>query len=208
MIQIIGKSSLFSDKDLYQDNIKCISIRENLEKILTKKIPEELIYNYSLGFNKIIISSGLLLPKNTIEKSIEEIHSSYSVNLIMPVLLTELLLQKYSDINILLIGSESGIKGSYDTEYWLSKAALNSYVKERKVSINQKLNIICPSMIIDSPMTINRKDYSSISTKNQPKEKFLKSKDVIQLCESILNNNYICNSIIEINGGKFARQEY
>ena len=107
------------------------------------------------------------------------------------------------------MGSESAIKGSYDTSYFLSKAALERYVKERIISYsNQQLIMVSPSIILDSNMTQNRKDLRKIikNSSKLPKGKILMTNDVVNLIVNLLlSSHYLTNEIININGGKFSR---
>lgn len=152
-IQVLGKSSFFGRQDLYQNKIKTVSVRESLEKILSHKIPGEMIANYNEGYKSVI-------------------------------------------------------KGSYDAEYWLSKAALLSYARERKVKVQQQLKILCPSVIGDSPMTKNRHDSAGLNELKASKERFLNAREVVKISEFAFENEYLCNTSINLNGGKFARQNY
>jgi short-subunit dehydrogenase len=206
--QVFGKNSFFARQDLYSHEIKAISIRESMKEIIDNQLPKKITQNYNEGYKNIIIASGLLLPKKTLEKNFDEIQRSYKTNLILPVLISELLLSKFNNVKILLIGSESGVKGSYDTEYWLSKAALLSYAKERKVKTHQQLNILCPSVVKDSPMTENRHDSKELNELTAPKGRFLSASEVVKLSQQVFKNEYLCNTSINLDGGKFARQNY
>ena len=111
---------------------------------------------------------------------------------------------------IFIIGSESGVKGSYDIIYALTKSSLNKYVEERKIlSKDQQLICIAPSTIIDGKMTLNRKDIKKVKklVKKNPKKRGLYSKEISKLIYdlSFKNTDYLTNAVININGGKFSR---
>lgn len=163
--------------------------------------------------SKYIITLGLLYPKRIINQNEKEIISSAKVNLLAPVMICEKILQMNSNARIALIGSESGVKGSFDTSYFLFKSALSSYVRERKITNHeQQLVLIEPSVIIDSNMTQSRDDLKVIIEKsvNLPKQRFLLASEVADLVYYLLfkDQGYITNTCIQINGGKFARMNY
>ena len=108
------------------------------------------------------------------------------------------------------MGSESGIKGSFDIIYALAKSSLHKYVEERKIlKKNQQILCIAPSTIIDSKMTLNRKDLNNVkqSIKLNPKKRGINSKEISKLIFdlSFKNTRYITNTVIKIHGGKFSR---
>jgi NAD(P)-dependent dehydrogenase (short-subunit alcohol dehydrogenase family) len=160
-----------------------------------------------------IINQGLLFPKNITTQSISEIEKSFFINLISIVRLCELIFEKMNHAKIFIIGSESGKKGSFDTSYFLSKAALRAYVSERKITFpGQQIILFSPSTIADSAMTINRKDIDrlKINLESHPKKRFVTNLEVAKVVTDFLADhfNYLSNIEIEINGGKFARLDY
>ena len=83
-------------------------------------------------------------------------------------------MQNNKKVKIFFIGSESGVKGSYDIIYGLMKSAIHKYVEERKLSYpKQKLFCLAPSTIIDSNFTKLRKDQKNVtkSINQNPKKK-------------------------------------
>jgi hypothetical protein len=108
------------------------------------------------------------------------------------------------------MGSESGIKGSHDIIYALCKASLHKYVEERKILFkDQQLICIAPLTIIDADMTLMRKDQKNVkrSINLNPKRRGLKSKEIAKVIYNLMFNltDYITNTVININGGKFSR---
>ena len=102
------------------------------------------------------------------------------------------------------------MKGSFDIVYGLSKSSINKYVEERKI-LHSKQQLICiaPSTIVDGKMTLSRKDQINVkkSIINNPKKRGLYSKEISKLIFDLSFNNtdYITNTVININGGKFSR---
>lgn len=160
-------------------------------------------------FDFFLINIGLLQGCHIIDSDLDSALLSYQTNCLSIVRLVEELLRAKFDAKILIIGSESAEKGSYDTSYFLGKAALTAFVLERQVSSDQQLNIVSPSMIEDGGMTLMREDQWNVDRARQahPKGALLTLKELCRACCVIFECPYICNENIRINGGKFARMQ-
>ena len=122
----------------------------------------------------------------------------------------EIALEKNKNVKIIVLGSESGIKGSYDIVYGLMKTSLHKYVEERRINHSkQQLICISPSTIIDSRLTLKRKDKKNIlkSVRNNPKKRGIMSFEIAELIYNIFykTTDYITNTVIKVDGGKFTR---
>jgi NAD(P)-dependent dehydrogenase (short-subunit alcohol dehydrogenase family) len=170
---------------------------------------EESFKNVPLNEKHYCISTGLLFGRKISNLSRDQIISSLYVNLVGVVLLCEYILSNNQSARIVIIGSESGSKGSYDTTYFLSKAALSAFVRERAVGVKQQLVVVSPSTIEDGNMTLRRKDYERLSEyrDNHPKKRFLNMDELADVVYSLSFNcsEYLTNTEIQLNGGKFSR---
>lgn len=171
---------------------------------------EEIERVISIDSDYYLFNLGVLYPKRINEQTDNEIYNSVCVNLLYVVRAVEFILEKNKKAKIFIIGSESGKKGSYDTTYFLCKSAMKKYVEEKRIkSKYQQLVLFSPSTIEDAGMTIRRTDTDNVERiKNgHPKKRFLKSKEVSDVILSFFEPSfeYITNTEIEINGGKFAR---
>ena len=160
--------------------------------------------------DKIFLCHSILSNKKHLLKSDNEIHNQLNINLLSKIKICEISLKYNPKARIFIIGSESGLKGSYDVVYALSKSSINKYVEERKIFIKeQQLICIAPSTIIDGKMTLKRKDQKNVrkSVKNNPKKRGLYSKEISKLIYDLSFNNtdYLTNTVINVNGGKFSR---
>ncbi len=160
--------------------------------------------------NKYIINSGYLQSKKILDQNNQEITKSFFINSIGPIFFAEYLFSLKPDARLIIIGSESGYKGSFDMSYALSKSSLKLYVKQKKLSVKQQLLLISPSTISDFGMTLRRDDKEILKKykENHPKKRFLNS---FELSELIINlfasTNYLTNIEISLNGGKFCLME-
>jgi short-subunit dehydrogenase involved in D-alanine esterification of teichoic acids len=215
-IMIIGGSSKVSkllSKSINKSGNKCILAGRNGPDIIfnaEKSTLVEINNLISIKCDVYIINLGILYPKNIIDQTEIEIDASIRVNLIATIRLCEVIFNSYKKVKVFIIGSESGKKGSFDTTYFLTKAALRSYVKERYLkSSHQQLVLFSPSLISDAGMTIRRNDKNRLEEYlfNHPKKRFLTSLEVSKIVQRFIDDEfeYISNVEIEINGGKFAR---
>lgn len=159
--------------------------------------------------DKIVLCHAVIGTERFLGRTQDDILESLKVNLLSYVKIIELALDN-PKVKIVAIGSESGVKGSFDIPYALSKFALHKYVEERKTSFpDQQLVCIAPSTISDSVMTMNRKDQQNVinSINQSPKRRGIYSREVANLIYFVLFGNwdYINNTVIHMNGGKYAR---
>ena len=160
--------------------------------------------------NKIYIFHSIIINKKHLSKNYNEIIDQLNINLLSIINICEISLNHNPNTQIFIMGSESGIKGSFDIIYALAKSSLHKYVEERKIlKKNQQILCIAPSTITDSKMTLNRKDLNNVkqSIKLNPKKRGINSKEISQLIFdlSFKNTRYITNTVIKIHGGKFSR---
>ena len=210
-ILIIGKSSNISKeflKKIPKNNFifkpsKKIWNMKNID-FNSKKI------NLIKKVNKILLLHSVISSTPFLKRRSLDIVSQISINLLSVVKICEVALQHNKKVKIIILGSESGIKGSFDIVYSLTKAAIHKYVEERKIKYpEQQLICLAPSTIIDSHMTIKRKDKRNIqkSIINNPKKRGILSKEISNLIYTLFyeQTDYISNTVIRIDGGKFAR---
>ena len=160
--------------------------------------------------DKIFLFHSILSNKSHLLKSEKEIQKQLNINLLSKIKICEISLKYNPKARIFILGSESGLKGSYDIVYGLSKSSINKYVEERKIfKKGQQLICIAPSTIMDGKMTLKRKDIKNVlkSVKNNPKKRGLYSKEISKLIYDLSFNNtdYITNTVINVNGGKFSQ---
>ena len=93
-----------------------------------------------------ILLSGHLQSSDLIKQTQENRINSFLINSIGPVLFSEYILKKKTNARIIIIGSESGMKGSYDLTYALAKSSLRMYVRQKSIGINQQLLLLSPSI--------------------------------------------------------------
>jgi short-subunit dehydrogenase len=116
---------------------------------------------------RFVLAAGLLVGKPIAQQSALEIENTLTVNLVSPMRICEKILGTNDRARICVIGSESGIFGSYDETYAAAKAGLHNYIQSRRILPSQQLVCVAPPIISDAGMTIRRDDYPEILTKRR-----------------------------------------
>lgn len=160
--------------------------------------------------DKIVILHSKLSSKSHLKKSLKDITNQICLNLTSTIRICEIALNSNPKARIVILGSESGLKGSYDIIYALTKSSIHKYVEERKIKYkDQQLLCLAPSTISDGKMTLKRKDKKNVknSININPKKRGIKSKEISIFIYKLLFEitDYVSNTTIHINGGKFSR---
>jgi short-subunit dehydrogenase len=210
-ILIIGKNSKIAKEFIKKINKSIHIVKPSKTEWDMKNINfSSNKINQIKRMDKILLLQSIISSKPFLSRNSDDIFNQISINLLSVIKICEIALQHNKKVKILILGSESGIKGSFDLVYALTKTAIHKYVEERKISYpKQQLLCIAPSTIIDSKMTIARKDHHNVikSIKNNPKKRGISSREVSSLIYSLLykQTNYLSNVVIRLDGGKFAR---
>lgn len=154
---------------------------------------------------RFVFAGGLLLGKAVNDYHDGDMETVMQANYYWPVTLCEQILAENPAARIVVLGSESGIKGSYDTVYAGAKAALHKYVETKKLKPDQQLVCVAPSIIEDSGMTQRRQDLDNLERRRRehPKGRFMKAEEVARLIHFLLyvDPGYISGTTIVMNGG-------
>jgi NAD(P)-dependent dehydrogenase (short-subunit alcohol dehydrogenase family) len=162
--------------------------------------------NAPTAARRYVFAAGVIHPKRLIHQDAREIGASLAVNLVSTVALCERVLARNHRARICVIGSASGEKGSYDTTYFLAKAALHAYVRERRLSFpKQQLVAVAPWVIGDSGMTRARTDLRAVDP--GPAGRFVRAREVAKVIRFLLyeDSGFISNTVVHMSGGQFAR---
>lgn len=114
------------------------------------------------GADHFLLAAGVLWQRTTIEQTPGEIAYSLAVNLVNVVRLCDTILSSNPNARIVVIGSESATKGSFDHTYAVAKAGVHAYCRWREVLPTQLLVCLAPPIISDSGMTKKRHDYPAV----------------------------------------------
>lgn len=156
---------------------------------------------------RYLLAAGIIHNKPLTEQTKEEMNESLWVNAMGPIGSCEEILASNPKARICIIGSMSGINGSFDQTYAAAKAGVHNYVRNKVLKPHQQLVCIAPNIIMDSGMTERRNEEGSIALRTKllkhPKGRYLRAKEVAQLVYFLLyvDEGYITNTVIEMHGG-------
>lgn len=154
--------------------------------------------------DKYLICHGVLYGELANDMDIEKVVETMNVNFASIVRFLDDLFEVNPKAKVCVLGSESGIKGSYDTIYAGSKAALHLYVETKQLSYpDQHLVCVAPTIIADSQMTKRRTDYDATMQRGSERRigRWLRAEEVAQVCNFALDQLGLCNTVIRMNGG-------
>lgn len=166
------------------------------------------LYRSSCRFNtyRFVFCSGFLPSKSVLESSIADIEKTFFVNATKIVKSCERILNLVPKARIVVIGSESALRGSYNEAYAMSKAALHNYVETKITDTDQQLVCVSPWIIADAGMTLRREDKTRLQSlkQNHPKQRFVTSREIAKLINFLLyvDDGYITGTTIRVHGGR------
>lgn len=165
--------------------------------------------DYPVNQLRYLFCCGYLSGKKMEEMSLLEFRSTLELNFTGIVRACDRILEANPRARICVIGSESGISGSYDTWYAACKKSMHEYIERKKLSPAQQLVGIAPGIIADAGMTLRRKDQSRLEARcrDHPKQRFLQAVEVGQLVNFLLytDQGYITNTVVRMNGGEHTK---
>ncbi len=192
-----------------------LSMHEMMEAAKDDDCSEKVLYgahhavdNVPLDARRYVFAHGYMTDRPIGKQMSSEIAMSLMANLTSTVLMCERILEMNSQARIVVMGSMSGIDGSHDTTYAIAKAGLHKYVETRRVTADQQLVAVAPTIIWDSGMTQRRNDLHGVLNRARtwPKQRCASAMEVARLIYFLLweDLGYITNCVIPVDGGKHA----
>lgn len=139
-------------------------------KLLPSDVEHECDRLYELSpleFDRYLICTGFLAGKALGCLTVEESDLTWRRNFMEPARFCERVFAANPDARVCLIGSRSGLKGSFDMAYAGAKAALHLYVETKKLGPQQQLVALAPTVIWDSGMTQRRNDLAELKARGE-----------------------------------------
>ena len=154
-----------------------------------------------------LICCGYLAGKSLSEISHAEADETWHVNFLYPAELIEVLVAKNDHVRICVIGSESGISGSFDMAYAGAKAAMHLYIQTKQLRTPaQQLFGIAPHIIADSGMTERRRDQDRVkaAASRHRAARHISAMEVAAVAADGLfgPSRFLSNAIIPLRGDK------
>jgi len=114
-----------------------------------------------LMLDRYLICTGYLAGNGIWEITDAEATETFMVNFVTISKFLDKLFAINARARVVVIGSESGISGSYDACYAGAKAALHLYVETKQLPCpDQMLVALAPHIVLDSGMTRRRPDLA------------------------------------------------
>jgi len=210
-IVIFGSSSEITKclVNIYKDHdLELVSRSHTIFQSRGQDIPRNLFLEKDI----VIYLSSILYSKRIENQSDYEISNSSLVNAIIPIKLVKYLDSNLNKYTFCYLSSESALKGSYDDSYQLFKSGVDNFIREYALnSSSSRIFSIAPSTVL-SGMTLRRKDTDRLKMYEQshPKKRFLTPHELAVMIYRLCSDefSYLSNTVIHINGGKFARNKY
>ena len=156
--------------------------------------------------DRYLFCHGLMRPTSMEDQTQEERDEGWLVNFISTATQCDWIIAGNPSARICIIGSESAFRDSFDGTYAVSKQAIHSYVRSKRLrSPGQQLVAISPGIIEDCGMTTRRHDLKNLGRRRDahPKGRFLMAREVASLAHHLLyENEYISGTVIRMHGGQ------
>lgn len=126
------------------------------------------IHAMRLDLPRYLICTGFLAGKRLADQKQQTLDQTWRLNFTDVARFCDRLFDRNVGARVVVIGSESGINGSYDMAYAGAKAALHRYVETKCLDHpDQMLIALAPHVIWDSGMTQRRDDLSDLEERGK-----------------------------------------
>lgn len=159
----------------------------------------------------VVNFAGVMLAKCLAEAELEDIQETMNVNIITPMHLITLVLPRMAkDSLIMMIGSQSAYKGSYDDLYAISKAAIHGLVGTLAPKLAPDIRIInvAPGIATGTRMTDRRSDEDlARAAERVPLKRLTSANEVAKACFDLSGETfcYMTGNTVDLNGGNYIR---
>lgn len=186
------------------------SIAQKIHEIVCEDDPEAIDFvnrepcNLPTHLDYYFMCAGVLYGKAADEIEWDEVIETMKVNMLSVMIACDRIFENNAKAKICVIGSMSGINGSYDVTYAAAKAGLHMYV-EKKVLTYPKQHLVCvaPTIIEDSGMTQRRVDLRETLQRGRQRRlgRWLHAEEVAKVACFAIAQPSMCNTIIQLTGG-------
>ena len=172
---------------------------------------ENAFKEFNTPLDGIINAAGIIQGNSIYESTSETLTELFNINTISPMLMLKYTMPHLNkDAAIVIFGSISGHKGSYDDAYAASKGAIHSLVRSLslKLAPNARVVGIAPGMTENTRMTNNLAEGRfEHNMKLIPMQRAGNPNDIAKLTTFVLSQEaqFMSGNIIDINGGQYLR---
>ncbi len=164
-------------------------------------------HDIPLDLDAYLICCGFLAGKTLLDITNDELDRTLGANFVKPAQLCDRILEVNDHARICVIGSESGISGSFDMAYAGAKAAMHLYIQTKQLRTPaQQLFGIAPHIIADSGMTQRRHDQDRVkaAAARHRAARHISAMEVAAVAADGLfgPSRFLSNAIIPLRGDK------
>ena len=155
---------------------------------------DEPVHKASIGdlgllHDRYLICTGYLAGKAIGDQGPVEVHDCFDLNFAWIAAKCDAILNINKQARICIIGSHSGIEGSFDMAYAGAKAAMHLYIEKKPLRFpDQMLVGLAPHIICDAGMTQRREDYADCMERGLKtrQQRWLSSAEVAMMAYDVL----------------------
>jgi 3-oxoacyl-[acyl-carrier protein] reductase len=196
-----------------KNTLKNIFIEDNIIECDFSKPEaiEKAFHGLNTRIDAFVNFAGILPGKSIFEQSNSGIQELFNVNIISPMLIIKSIKDKLNkDAVIILLGSISGQKGSFDDPYSASKGAVQSLVKSLSLKFAPDVRVVgvAPGIIDNTRMTDDLIDgLYERNIQKVPLKCAGQPEDIGELILFLISKHakFITGSMIDVNGGQYLR---
>lgn len=161
--------------------------------------------NIRIDCDHYFIATGFLAGKSLTDISDADAARTFKVNFFDVAELCDRIIEANDRARIVVMGSMSGIRGSYDLSYAGSKAALHLYVETKRLrTADQFLCAVAPHIVADAGMTQRRTDLDTLKARGEATRlgRWITAREVAEVVRWALYEatNYSSNTVVRIPG--------
>lgn len=185
--------------------------RSEITQKLLELLPEGEDYRHGCvnmlrtDLDRYFLCAGYLAGKSARHISDADSGFTWNINFMDVVRFCDRVLDNNANARICVMGSLSGINGSFDAAYAGSKAALHTYVRTKRLHhAGQQIVAIAPGKIEDTGMTQRREDLAEtlLEASRSRRGRMLMSYEIARIAHFLLyvDEGAITNTVIEVKG--------
>lgn len=159
-----------------------------------------------LDGNEYLLCAGVLYGERIGDMPLSAINKTLRVNFSDVAAFCDKLFEENKHAKVCIIGSESGVKGSFDMAYAGAKAAMHLYVESKRLMHrHQHLVCVAPTIIADSGMTERRTDLGACMQRGKERRlgRWLRASEVAEIAYFAMHQPALCNTVINARGGNW-----
>ena len=172
---------------------------------------DRILSAFQRPIDSFVNCAGIMQSKSLFDATVDDMEEIVNVNLLSAMVAVSRLAKNFKpNATIVLYGSQSGFKGSFDDGYAITKDAIHALTRTAslKLAPRNRIVAIAPGITLDTRMTQNRKaDDLAQMTRQVPMQRLGRPRELAEITYFVLSD--CCASMsgctIDVNGGNYLR---